>query len=83
MEVENRTDDVNEATELLLVHNGTDSADSASDAFVSVSNQVQSDGSETQQATYDAGVSGANVQLEVTPLLNSKDIHVKVAWQAI
>ncbi len=83
VEVENRTDDVNEATELLLVHNGTDSADSASDAFVSVSNQVQSDGSETQQATYDAGVSGANVQLEVTPLLNSKDIHVKVAWQAI
>ena len=82
VEVENQTDDINETAEMVLTHNGTDSS-SATGATLTTFGVVQSDASQTVQASYDAAISGSNVQLEVTPTANSKVIVVKVAWQAL
>jgi hypothetical protein len=82
VEVENRTDDINETAEMVITHNGTDSS-SATGAALTTFGVVQSDASQTVQASYDAAISGSNVQLEVTPTSNSKVIVVRVAWQAL
>jgi hypothetical protein len=82
VEVENRTDDINETAEMVITHNGTDSS-SATGAALTTFGVVQSDASQTVQASYDAAISGSNVQLEVTPTSDSKVIVVRVAWQAL
>jgi len=82
VEVENQTDDINETAEMILTHNGTDSS-SATGATLTTFGVVQSDVNQTVQASYDAAISGSNVQLEVTPTANSKVIVVKVAWHAL
>ena len=82
VEVENQTDDINETAEMVLTHNGTDSS-SATGATLTTFGVVQSDASQTVQASYDAAIRGSNVQLEVTPTGNSNVIVVKMAWQAL
>ena len=82
VEVENQTDDINETAEMVITHNGTDSS-SATGAALTTFGVVQSDVNQTVQASYDAAISGSNVQLEVTPTANSKVLVVTVAWRAL
>ena len=85
--VENNTDGVYETAEMVMTHSGTASGSDIADddVFVSVYGVVTS--SSTQQGTYSASQtgSGANqyIQLKVTPTVNSKDIDVRVSWQAL
>ena len=82
--VENSTDSIYETAEMVVTHNGTDSADSTT-AFLNTYGVVTSD--TTQQGTYQIGVSGSsgskNIQLQVTPTVNSKNVTVRVSWQAL
>lgn len=82
--VENSTDSVYETAEMVVTHNGTDSADSTT-AFLNTYGVVTSD--TTQQGTYQIGVSGSsgskNIQLQVTPTVDSKNVTVRVSWQAL
>ena len=82
VEVENTTDGVFEVAEMILTHNGTSGA-GATGASLTTYAVAQSDASETAQGTYDAGINGSNVELQVTPLHNLKNMTVKVSWQAI
>ena len=82
VEVENTTDGIFEVAEMILTHNGTASS-GATGASLTTYAVAQSDASETSQGTYDAGINGSNVELQVTPLHNSKNMTVKVSWQAI
>jgi len=85
--VENNTDGVYETAEMVMTHSGTASGSDIADddVFVSVYGVVTT--SSTQQGTYSASQtgSGANqyIQLKVTPTVNSKDIDVRVSWQAL
>ena len=85
--VENNTDGVYETAEMVMTHSGTASGSDIADGdvFVSVYGVVTT--SSTQQGTYSASQtgSGANqyIQLKVTPTVNSKDIDVRVSWQAL
>jgi len=74
--------EVSEVAEMILTHNGTASS-GATGASLTTYAVVQSDASETAQATYDAGINSSNVELQVTPLHNLKNMTVKVSWQAI
>tara|TARA_A100001391_G_scaffold181327_1_gene147204 strand:- start:939 stop:3359 length:2421 start_codon:yes stop_codon:yes gene_type:complete len=82
--VENSTDSIYETAEMVVTHNGTDSADSTT-AFLNTYGVVTSD--TTQQGTYQIGVSGSsgskNIQLQVTPTVDSKNVTVRVSWQAL
>jgi hypothetical protein len=82
VEVENTTDGVFEVAEMILTHNGTSGA-GATGASLTTYAVAQSDASETAQGTYDAAINGSNVELQVTPLHNLKNMTVKVSWQAI
>lgn len=82
VEVENTTDGVFEVAEMILTHNGTSGA-GATGASLTTYAVAQSDASETAQGIYDAGINGSNVELQVTPLHNLKNMTVKVSWQAI
>lgn len=82
--VENSTDSIYETAEMVVTHNGTDSADSTT-AFLNTYGVVTSD--TAQQGTYQIGVSGSsgskNIQLQVTPTVDSKNVTVRVSWQAL
>lgn len=74
--------EVSEVAEMILTHNGTASS-GATGASLTTYAVSQSDANETAQATYDAAINSSNVELQVTPLHNSKKMTVKVSWQAI
>jgi hypothetical protein len=74
--------EVSEVAEMILTHNGTASS-GATGASLTTYAVAQSDASETAQGTYDAGINGSNVELQVTPLHSLKNMTVKVSWQAI
>lgn len=82
--VENTTDNIYETAEMVVTHNGTDSAD-ATAAFLNTYGIVTSDA--TQQGTYDITLSGVsnnqNIQLQVTPTGSGKTLTVRVSWQAL
>ena len=82
--VENTTDSVFETAEMVVTHNGASDAD-ATAAFLSTYGIVTSDS--TQQGTYQIGLTGSGatqkIQLQVTPTVNSKNVTVRVTWQAL
>jgi len=82
--VENTTDSVFETAEMVVTHNGASDAD-ATAAFLSTYGIVTSD--TTQQGTYQIGLTGSGatqkLQLQVTPTVNSKNVTVRVTWQAL
>ena len=85
--VENNTDGVYETAEMVLTHDGTSTGD-ASNAFLNAYGIVTSGGgTPTQQGTYQVGLTGSggskNIQLQVTPTLASKNVTVRVSWQAL
>jgi len=73
--------DINEVTKILMTHNGS------GDIPISVYGQTQSDStttvSGTDQAIYTASVVGGQVQLQVTPAIDSIAVTAKVYWRAI
>jgi|TARA_Y100000052_G_C2953909_1_gene89030 hypothetical protein len=89
--VENHTDVVYEAAEMVITHNGRLSSEAggvaadATAAFLSTYGIVTSD--TTQQGTYQIGLTGSGatqkLQLQVTPTVNSKNVTVRVTWQAL
>ena len=82
--VENSTDAIYETAEMVVTHNGLDDTD-ATAAYLNTYGIVTSDN--TQQGAYQVGVSGSsgskNIQLQVTPTVDSKDVTVRVSWQAL
>ena len=89
--VENHTDVIYEAAEMVITHNGRLSSEAggvaadATAAFLSTYGIVTSD--TTQQGTYQIGLTGSGatqkLQLQVTPTVNSKNVTVRVTWQAL
>ena len=82
--VENTTDNIYETAEMVVTHDGTDSAD-ASAAYLNTYGVVTSNA--TQQGTYDITLDGVsnnqNIQLQVTPTGSGKTLTVRVSWQAL
>ena len=82
--VENTTDNIYETAEMVVTHDGTDSAD-ASAAYLNTYGIVTSNA--TQQGTYDITLDGVsnnqNIQLQVTPTGSGKTLTVRVSWQAL
>jgi len=80
----NARDSVFETAEMVVTHNGASDAD-ATAAFLSTYGIVTSD--TTQQGTYQIGLTGSGatqkLQLQVTPTVNSKNVTVRVTWQAL
>jgi len=75
---------VYETAEMVVTHDGRSDTD-ATTAFLNTYGVVTSVGS--QQGAYQIGVTGSsgsqNIQLQVTPTETSKDVTVRVSWQAL
>ena len=80
VEVQNTTDSRYETAEMVLTHNGT-ALSNATEAYLTTYGVVTSHG--TLQGSYDAAIDGNNVELQVTPTVNSKVVVVRVSWQAM